>query len=225
MLHNVYLHGALGRDFGDCYTLDIASPIEAFRALGVQLKGFQDAVRKGNYRVVRSTTTAKKGSGYRSVDDLKANLPTRKSLHIIPVLHGRGGKSGTTILIGAAIIAAAFAVPFLTGAAPLSGALGTTAFTMFGAKVTYGAFASIGLAIMLGGISNALAPKPKNTGSADEKQSFMFSNQQNVTSMGGPVPVLLGGPFMCGSVVVSASETVEQIAGISTVDPTDPVLQ
>jgi predicted phage tail protein len=78
---------------------------------------------------------------------------------------------------------------------------------------------------MLGGISQALAPKPKNSGSANEKQSFMFSNQQNVTTMGGPVPVLLGGPFMCGSTVVSAAETVEQIADISSVSPKDPVLR
>lgn len=197
MLRTVVLHGALGERFGGPFSLDVASPAEAVRALVVQIKGFRDHVRNGHYRVIR-----KRNAREREIDEssLTLRLGTAKELHIVPVVSGAASGLGKTIA-GIALIAAAIFLP------AASFALG--AFTI-GVNTTIGA---IGVSLALSGVAQMLSPAPQTqNGSAaqDQRESFLFGGQVNVTTQGGPVPLVYG-RFLVGSVLVSAGLAVEQI--------------
>ncbi len=185
-LRTIYLHGALGRRFGRCFRLAVATPAEAVRALSLQLDGFRAALREGLYRVVAGAPGRRRERGE---DEMTVGFS--HALHIVPVIAGAGGRGGAVGLVvaGAALLTAAFAAPLLLG----GGLLGSA--TIFG--VSTQTIGLVGASLALSGVSALLAPKPKleggTTSPTDERfESFMFGGLPDRPIAGRPVPVNVG---------------------------------
>ena len=203
-MREVRLYGALGARFGRVHRLAIASPAEAVRALCANFPDFERAVvdHVPGYRV---------WSGAQRIadpDDLHGPVGSREVVRIAPVVAGAGGRGFGQILIGAAIIGAAF----FTGGASLSfGVMGLTGI----ATTTMGSVAlSIGTSLILGGVAQMLSPSPKtDAGSGerpDNKPSYVFNGAVNTSAQGQPVPVGYG-ELTVGSAVISAGIAAEDI--------------
>jgi predicted phage tail protein len=201
MLRKIVLHGRLGKRFGRSFMLDVASPAEALRALILQLRGFREHLREGNYRIVRGPMA--KGHDL-DLEGCKLGLGSAGQLHIVPIVAGSASGIGK-ILAGVALVALAVFMPASIGA------LGFAGLTVSGVTAT------IGFSLALGGVAMMLAPSPTLSGgsaaapaSADRKDSFLFGGQDNVTTQGGPVPSVYG-KFRTGSVVISAGLDTQQL--------------
>jgi predicted phage tail protein len=213
MMRTVVLHGALGARFGASFDLDVKSPVEALRALIVQIKGFRQAFREGHYRILK---TREYVADTLDLDELKLRLGRAREIHVVPIMAGSASSWGK-ILTGVAIIGLAIAAPYALGfAGSITGALGTTAF----AGISFGQIAGIGAAIALGGVAQMLAPTPTLAGgsaAADRKESFLFGSADNVTAQGVPVPIGFG-EFVGGSVVISVGLSTEEMGSDPSVD-------
>jgi predicted phage tail protein len=160
------------------------------------------------------------------------HYPASQTIKIVPVLGGAGGGTGKILagvaLVAFAIIAGPAAGGFLGLGASAFGtaATATTAATGFvlgaGAAAVIG---SVGVALILGGVSQLLSPTPqlgqigpasqsRNTTTEgteiDPQESYSFSGIQNTSRQGTPVPVVYGETIV-GSVVISAGIDVDTI--------------
>lgn len=164
------------------------------------LPGFEDELRKGQYRVVKAYRDG------REVEYTKANLHfalgAADTLRLEPVARGR--KSGfLNIVLGAVLVGAAF---LLTG-----GALSATALSVAGMSITGTQMALVGGLLALSGVSAMLAPQmEQQTDENKERNSFMISTPVNKTEPGHPVPVVYGRRVFVGSVVIANSISVEE---------------
>lgn len=205
-MRTIVLHGLLGARFGSSFDLDVRSPVEAVRALIVQVRGFRQALRDGHYKVVAARPTISESL---DLDGLQLRLGRARELHFVPVIAGSGNGWGK-VLAGVAIIGLAIAAPYALGfAGTVAGALGTTAF----AGINFGSIAAVGASIALTGAAQLLSPSPKLAGGraeTDRRESFLFGSADNVTAQGVPVPLVFG-EFFTGSVVVSAGLSTEEI--------------
>jgi predicted phage tail protein len=207
MMRTVVLHGDLAERFGSSFDLDVKSPIEAVRALIVQIRGFRQAFREGHYRVLK--VRAQRPAIDLDLEAMKLRLGRAREIHIVPVIAGAASGWGK-VLAGVAIIGLAIAAPYALGfAGSVTGALGTTA--AFG--VSFGQIAGFGALVALSGVASLLTSAPKLAGgsaSQDRKDSFLFGSGENVTTQGVPVPVGFG-EFITGSVVISAGLSTEEL--------------
>ncbi|MCM5560322.1 hypothetical protein [Pleomorphomonas sp. JP5] len=193
MLRNIYLHGALRRQFGPVFRLDVATAGEAGRALAVVLPGFREAAIGKWFRVVRGDRRKGMSLGR---DDLDFRLGGA-DLHIVPVLAGAGGRGGIgKIIAGVFLIGAAFFF------APSIAAFGTST----GLGITAGQVAGLGVALALTGLGQMLAPKPKAT---KDQSSYLFEGGANVTAEGGPVPLVYGRRARVKPVIVGIGLSTE----------------
>ncbi|MBS1168033.1 MAG: hypothetical protein H6R00_4058 [Proteobacteria bacterium] len=197
MRRKIHLHGALGKRFGRLHCLDVATAGEAGRALAAVLPGFRDFAVGKWFRVVRGDR--RKGLAL-GEDDLAFELGSA-DLHIVPVLAGSGGRGGLgKIIAGVFLIGAAFFFPGSIAA------LGTAT----GLGITAGQVAGLGLALAMTGLGQMLAPKPKSTSGKDQS-SYLFDGGTNVTTEGGPVPLVYG-HFRVNPVLVGVGLSTEDIA-------------
>lgn len=195
MRRKIHLHGALGKRFGRVHLLDVATAGEAGRALAAVLPGFRDFALGKWFSVVRGDRRAGLALGE---DDLAFELGSA-DLHIVPVLAGRGGRRGLgKIIAGVFLIGAAFFFPGAIGAIGASTGLGITA----------GQVAGLGVALALSGLGQMLAPKPKSN---KDQSSYLFEGGANVTTEGGPVPLVYG-RFRVNPVLVGVGLSTEDIA-------------
>lgn len=220
MLRTVVLHGALAQ-FGDSFDLDVKSPVEAVRALIVQIKGFRQALREGHYRVLKARP--ERSPEELSIEELKLRLGRNNEIHIVPVIAGSASGMGK-ILAGVAIIGLAIAAPYALGfAGGISGALATTfgGISAIGfSGISFGSVAALGAAVALSGVAQMLSPAPTlagGTASVDTKASFLFGSADNVTQQGVPVPLVFG-EFVVGSVVISVGLSTEELGTDTTVN-------
>ncbi len=204
MLKTVVLHGAFGARFGRRHWLDVASPLDAIRALSVLQPGFMQALvaHRPGFRIVLDRMPLS------SREELA--LPGRETIRIVPVVAGAGGGIGQ-IFIGVALVVGAF----FTGGADLALAPeATLGFTL--TTTTLGGMAlSFGATLILGGLSQMLAQTPDTTsrgqGQGLDSASYLFNGPVNTTQQGNPVPILYG-RLIIGSQVVSASVQAYDIA-------------
>ncbi len=204
MLKTVILHGAFGSRFGRRHRLDVASPLDAIRALSVLQPGFMQALvgHRPGFRIVLDRVPLS------SREELA--LPGRETIRIVPVVAGAGGGIGQ-IFIGVALVVGAF----FTGGADLALAPeATLGFTL--TTTTLGGMAlSFGASLVLGGLSQMLAQTPdtssRGQGQGLDSASYLFNGPVNTTQQGNPVPILYG-RLIIGSQVVSASVQAYDIA-------------
>lgn len=177
----VYLHGLLGKEFGRKFKFSLGRPKDCIWAIDANKKGFVNRLsslsRKGaNYSVVIDGRVANKFSLERF---------GAKEIHIMPAI---AGSAGVVTAIGIILTVAATYAP--EWAAVYLIALGTAA-------ISYG-------------ISNLLQKEQKvDVGSASAtssaiNKSFLFSNGENVTEQGNPIPIGYG-RLRIGSAVIQST--------------------
>ena len=216
----VKVYGALRKRLGQCrFEFDVATPAQAIKALCVNFPGLEkwliDSERDGvGYRVAVSKEKATE----ENVAPLLMPFSEKEVFSITPVVAGAGRGTGA-ILLGAALIAVAIAVPVagFTGAGFSATGAGVTAAgtATFGASLAAAA-GNIGIALVLGGIAQALSPQPDPTSlesargrDAARLESFTISNVVNTSRQGMPVPIAYGRVFV-GSAVLSSGLDVDQ---------------
>lgn len=227
MEKEVRLYGPLAKFVGQRkFLAEISSAGEAIRMLLANFPGLERHMADQHYKVIVD--------GYES-DLEEIHYPASQTIKIVPVLGGAGGGVGK-IVAGVALVAFAIATAgvgsgFLGLGAGLTGAVGpfagglTSGFILGSAASTV--IGSIGVALVLGGVSQLLSPTPQlgQIGPAsmgggrttttegteiDPQESYSFSGIQNTSRQGTPVPVVYGETIV-GSVVISAGIDVDTI--------------
>lgn len=190
-MRNVYLHGALGKEFGRKYQFDVATVAEAIQALAANFPTFVNRIRNGFFRVVAGKS-ATAGMDL-SEDMLPAFKLGQQDLHIVPVVKGskRGGLG--KVIAGIALIG----LSAMTG-----GAGGLLAGQVFGSSMTYASMTgSIGASMLLTGVSTMIAPE---TRAEETRQSFTMTGPQVVTREGGIIPIAYGEVITGGTMISGA---------------------
>lgn len=190
-LRTVRLYGHLGERFGREHRFAVASAAEAVRALRANFPGIDAALvgHRPGYRVWV-------GGAARGPQDLWT--PGAGPIRIVPVVAGAKNKGPLQIILGAALIAA----PVLFGAGPV----------LFGTTTLGSVATSLGISMVLGGVSSLLFSPPRaETGATERPESrpsYIFDGPVNTTVQGNPVPIGYG-RLRVGSQVVSAGLSVE----------------
>ena len=224
MNREVKVYGPLAKFVGQRrFLAEISSAGEAVRMLLANFPGLDQHMADQHYKVIVD--------GYESGLE-QINDPAGQTIKLVPVLGGAGGGTGK-ILAGVGLIA------FALLAGPAVAAFGTVAtgpvatgfavhsgFVLGGMAAT--AIGAVGAALVLGGVSQLLAPTPQigtigpasTTGGfrqtttegteLDPQESYSFSGIQNTSRMGLPVPLVYGETIV-GSVVISAGIDTDDI--------------
>lgn len=175
----IYLHGKL-KKFGDCFKFNALDVADALRLLFAQRADIKKAIHDSKFTL--------------KVDDLEIDEAeihrihnATKSIHILPVVAGRGGVG--KIVTGAVLIGAAF----LTGGASM-------ALWSFGSSMMFAG----GVALMMMGASSLFFKPPKigDMKSQEQGKSAHFGNLGNNIAHNAVYPICYG-TFYCGSVRVS----------------------
>lgn len=206
MLRKIILHGELGLRFGASFELDVKSPAEAVRALIVQLKGFRQMLREGQFRVIKAREHV---SDSLDIDEMKLRLGRAREIHFVPIIAGSSSGWGK-ILTGVAIIGLAIAAPYALGI-PMSATIGGISAIGF-SGISFGTIAGFGALVALSGVAQMLSPTP--AAPAASMDSYLFGSDQNVTTQGGPVPLVFG-QFITGSVVISSGLSTEDFSAVA----------
>ena len=194
----VKVYGALRKRLGQCrFEFDVTTPAQAIKALCVNFPGLEkwliDSEKDGvGYRVAVS----KEKVTEENVAPLLLPFSDREVFSITPVVAGAGSGGLGQILIGAALVAVAIAVPAAT--------FGLT--SMLGVGLAGGS-------LLLGGIAQAISPQPSLDSTIDEAvqlESFSFSNVVNTSRQGLPVPIAYGRVVVGSSVISSYVDTVQE---------------
>jgi predicted phage tail protein len=224
MEKEIRLYGPLAKFVGQRkFLAEINSAGEAIRMLLANFPGLERHMADQYYKVIVDSHES-------DLDEI--HYPASQTIKIVPVLGGAGGGTGKILagvaLVAFALIAGPAAGGFLGLGASAFGtaATATTAFSGFilgaGAAAVIG---SVGVALVLGGVSQLLSPTPqlgqigpasqsRNTTTEgteiDPQESYSFSGIQNTSRQGTPVPVVYGETIV-GSVVISAGIDVDTI--------------
>lgn len=190
MLTKVRLDGVMGKTFGKDWDLAVSSPAEALRLIEANRPGLRAwiAQNKEKYAAYRIVCTYEDGREEHLDDDSypleRGNL---KSIRFTPTVAGAG--SVGKIIVGALLIVASFYLP---------GAISPYVF-------------KIGAALVIGGIIEALSPRPKRREDDGGPNSYYFNGPVNTEQQGAAVPLIYG-RVMAGSHVISASIGVDEVA-------------
>ena len=163
------------KQFGAVFKLDIGSVSEAVRALVTQIPGLREHIEKGSYKV-------RVDGRYIGNDDVQTVV--NSTLHFTPVVQGAGKNLAAIgqIVVGIVMVVASF----YTG-----GAMAV-------------AYLASGAGMILGGVAQLLTKMPSmdSMSDSDDLKSSSFSNLDNMTAQGAPVPLIYG-KMMVGSKVLS----------------------
>ena len=196
MLTTVILGGPLGKKYGRRFEFMLHRPIDAIKALHCNFPDFVETMQgyadKGmEFRI----TDLSDGRRDLSLDE-STTLNRPKVLRLAPVVAGASeqtAKANTQLAIATVLAVAAIALSGGTTAPWVVQALAamSVSFAIQGALGHYAAHQSK---------KNKREQKEKNP-------SNLFSNQENVTEAGGPVPVGYG-QMMVGSTVIGVAYEV-----------------
>lgn len=200
-MREVRLYGHLGKRFGRVHRYDVRTPAEAVRALAATLDGFRAYLiehSRPGYRVLA-------GREPRSVDTLMH--PADGVIKIVPVTAGAGSGIGQ-IIAGIALIV----VGVMTGGFG-AGLVLSSAWAAGGATFAGYLAGNIGVALVIGGISQMLSPQPKLTAAErpENLPSYAFDGPVNTVAQGNPVPICYG-RMIVGSQIISAGMIAEEYA-------------
>ena len=221
----VKVYGALRKKLGQCrFQFEADTPAQALKALCVNFPGLEkwllDSEKDGvGYRV----TLGKEKLTEHNAGLIVGPWSEREVFSITPVVAGAGQGAGQIFagigLVALAIIAGPAAGGFLGLGLGLGGATGAGAAVSLGlvGGVAASAIGGLGVALVLGGIAQALSPAPVQSTSTIERgrdaakfESFTFSGIVNTEKQGLPVPIIYGRCFT-GSSVISVGIDVDQL--------------
>lgn len=192
------LYGSMQEKYPGVFKMDVATPAEAIRAMCIQLPGFEEDIKAGNWRLVRGDL---EGNDEVNEDGLQMTLGNQNEMHLIPVIEGANSGAGM-IIVGIVMIVAAFFT-------------GGTSIAAWGAMSTM--LAATGLGMAVGGIIASTTKMPGAGASASgneresDKASFLFDGPTNQSTQGVAVPRGYG-RMLIGSIVVSAGLYAEPMA-------------
>ncbi len=200
-MRNIYLHGALGQEFGTVFRLEVETAAETIRALSVNFKGFRERIAEGTWHVVRGKTiNSGKSMG---LDEIAAFKLGKGDLHILPVIKGSKRSGILKAVIGVALIGVSL------GTFGFAAALGGT---IIGSTTLGAAIGTIGLSMAIAGVSQLLTPATKTgSNSIDPKNSFMFTGPEASSRQGAPIPIVYG-EVVTGGVLISGGLDVEDVS-------------
>lgn len=188
------------RLFGDLekykpvWTLDVATPAEALRAIAVQRDGFLAELDAGHYVAV--LIDAGNQDMCRAVTQETSLDPwADEEPWILPVAGGE------------------VPVPLIVAALSAVGITGTYAAM---AIVAINALTSIGVAMAFSAVANMISGKKQNKTAPQQerpenKPSFIADGVVNLTSAGHPHPILVGEVPDCGCIILSSDYWVEDV--------------
>lgn len=187
-LRTIRLYGKLGARFGRKFRLAVNSPAEAVHALCVMLPGFQQYLMGAKSKGMEFAVF--NGKQNLTKEQLR-DPPGADDIRIAPVLVGskRGGILQTIlgiVLIVVGVWTQNYQLVFQGGV------------------------------MVLGGVSQMLAPQPKGLGakdSPDNAPSYSMNGTVNTQAQGNPVPIAYGGHdkkgMFIGSAVISGGILAE----------------
>lgn len=188
-IRTIRLYGKLGTKFGRIHNFAVESVADAIRCLSVMIPGFEKELMGSKDKGVAYACFI----GKQNLTEEQITFPAgNEDIRIAPIIMGAKRGGIFQILIGAALIAAAFFVPE-------AGILG---FKMLSAGLVF----SMGAAMFLGGVVQMISPQMKGLGSVESREngtSYNFNGPVNTTAQGNPVPVLYGELIIGGAVISS----------------------
>jgi predicted phage tail protein len=188
-LRSVHFHGALADRFGPGPHSWAADDFSGC-IRGMEFKfgpAFREVIFDYRWRIVRGPEVDIETRAHDiPAEQLTWNLGSTTDIHLIP--SAEGSKSYLTDIVAIVIIA-------------------------IGAYTGNVYLVEMGAVMLIGGVIQELN-KPANTNQngvgGTQASSLFFTGAQNVTTQGGPVPIVYG-ECLAGSVVLSVDETVAQI--------------
>ena len=201
MLRKIKLYGELAKFLGQkTFEAEVHSAAQAIKFLVVNFPQLEKHMMDRYYKVAVDSW---------ELEEKELHYPNgQEDIKIIPVVGGAGG-STTKILLGVALIGAAFAFTPLTAGAFFKPIVAPGSFAA--AMPMTKAAVAIGGALVLSGISEMLTPVPTvSETEQDPRLSFNFSGIHNTSRAGVAVPVIYG-EVLTGSVVISAGIETAQV--------------
>lgn len=196
MLTKIYLEGAMGRNFGREWTLDIHTPAEALQLIQANIPRFGQWIRDNLKRYEKCMIICKYADGRVEALDEKTMLMHKEAqeIHFVPTVYGAGKFMGA--IVGAAMV--------VVGALMWWNPLGWGAWA-----VTIGqGLVVAGAGMLVSTVVTAIMGRVKNNSNDDDDQtSYYFNGAQNTTRQGVPVPLVFG-RCKVGSAVISSSINV-----------------
>lgn len=144
---------------------------------------FREDIRQGTWSVIKGRIDSKKDIGN---EEVEMPLGNTKTLHIMPYVAGASGAVRAIVGIVLVVVGVYFNQPWLV---------------------------NIGASMALGGIVEVLT-KPKNqtpTQPQDDKGTAVYNGAVNVTSQGGPIPVIYGRVGRASSTVISTDFSSDEV--------------
>lgn len=193
MLTTVTLDGAMGKQFGKRWELEINSPAEALRLIEANRPGLRAWVRQklakySSYQVSCEYEDGKK----ELLDDGSYPLSRKlKSIRFTPVIEGRG--NAAKIVVGALLIVASLVA------------------TAYGFPMVGKMLFSMGASLVMTGVIGALSPQPKKDTPGSTATSNYFDGPANTTAQGVPVQLIYG-RVLAGSHAISAKMDIDDSA-------------
>jgi predicted phage tail protein len=215
---DIFLHGNLGEEVGEKWTLDVSTPNEALRAIDANTeklyKYFFEKERDGlKYYVFVDKDNISKG-------ELALDISSRKEMHVIPSIEGEGKFKeifkNDMFLWGAGFAAGGMALNYMSGwdffsEGGYGGGNVWLTDTSWGEAIRGlgGIFMEIGVALMVQGVIEVIQGDPDHPDVADDPTSdstasFIFENPGNNVIQGAVVPLGYG-RLRIGSHVISSS--------------------
>lgn len=195
MLKTIKLYGVLAKKFGKQFKLDVESTREAVKALSVQIPGFEQFMLNAHHEGLAFAIWQDENN----IDEKQLELDTQADvIKIVPKVMGAGGGSGLiSVVLGAVLVAAAFA----TGGAAI-GAWGALQYGLVGA----------GAGLFIGGLSQMMMPKvdAQNQNEDGNKANKGFGGAVTTIAQGNPVPALYGQREV-GGFIASAARYPEDL--------------
>jgi predicted phage tail protein len=189
MIRNVVLHGIAAKRYGAKHEVDADTTYMLFRGLSHKLGvGFKKLIADNKWRILKNEN---KNVRKNALSEMQIHnvLDDIKTIHIVPVLEGSGAVF--RVIVGAVLIA----------------------YGTFGQAYGGGPWATkLGMALVLGGVAQMIAPVPRASGLNQSLQmtSYNFSGPQNNVQQGGPVPLVYGKVGNVGGTVISLGLTYQK---------------
>lgn len=197
-VRTIRLYGTLGAKFGRVHRFVCEDTAGAIRALCAMIPGFHQFLAESKEKGLGFSCFI----GKENIGEEGLTYPVgNEDIRIAPIILGSGRGGFFQVILGVALIGLSF-VPGLN-VAVWAGASTTWAGLSF----------SLGVAMLLGGVSQLLTRQPKGLAGVenpDNGASYNFNGPVNVTAQGNPVPVLYG-EMIVGSVTVSGDMYSEDI--------------
>lgn len=201
-MSRIILYGELAEKFNPEYNLDVTSTKEALRALCVMVPGFKQSFSEGSYYLYV------KDKEHLNIDEETLDLNISGTIHVIPEIIGAKQGGLGKVLLGIAMIG----LLFVPGVNVAIGAALTSGFTVEASALgilAVNTYVNIGIALILGGATQLLSPKIKNSTDQSKNQSYLFNGASNTIENGSCVPLVYG-EVLCGGYPISIEITNDE---------------